>query len=201
MAERVRAAYIPSLAAEINCTDQPVQGGARSEAVVTTDSLGPRTPEQACSTFSDSLLPGTYQSYHPSGRSDGIYKIHTVGGWEQARARGLGRAYAVAPGRWLEGAAAAITSDFPRAQGAEREVSAPRVRMRCYAKMGNSACECQTTMKDARDDTRKYLSGAREGRTAISRVSRSKRYIVICSAKHFPIFKKSRIKAKSAAYG
>eukprot|EP00965_Chrysotila_dentata_P032194 1073754-Pleurochrysis_carterae.AAC.1 len=65
---------------------------------------------QACSYSSDSRMGSLPEL--PSGRAGAtiICKIQPLGGWEQARARGLGRAYAVAPGRWLEGAAAAITS-------------------------------------------------------------------------------------------
>eukprot|EP00965_Chrysotila_dentata_P258770 6213339-Pleurochrysis_carterae.AAC.1 len=60
-----------------------------------------------------------------------IHKIQPSRGWELARARVLGRAYAVAPGRWLEGAAAAITSVFSIAWGAKRERSASTHAMRC----------------------------------------------------------------------
>eukprot|EP00965_Chrysotila_dentata_P177184 5852124-Pleurochrysis_carterae.AAC.1 len=47
-------------------TEQPLQGRARFELVVRTDSTVLRTPEMACSTKSDSPLPGTYQS-SPNG--------------------------------------------------------------------------------------------------------------------------------------
>eukprot|EP00965_Chrysotila_dentata_P253787 6211430-Pleurochrysis_carterae.AAC.3 len=41
-------------------------------------------------TYSDSLLPGSTRATIQAGMSEGIYKIRTVGGWEQTRARGLG---------------------------------------------------------------------------------------------------------------
>eukprot|EP00965_Chrysotila_dentata_P010299 334949-Pleurochrysis_carterae.AAC.1 len=69
-------------------------------------------------------------SFRPGGRVEPtiIHKIRPSGGWELARPLELGRAYAVAPGRWLEGAAAAITREFSRA---ERERSANTHAMRC----------------------------------------------------------------------
>eukprot|EP00965_Chrysotila_dentata_P110148 3640030-Pleurochrysis_carterae.AAC.1 len=95
----------------------PLQGRARSESVARTDSLEPRTPELAC--FTILILYGSLAEFLTSGRAGATnqYKIRTVGGWELAQARGLGRAYAVAQGRWLEGAAAAITSEFSKSLG------------------------------------------------------------------------------------
>eukprot|EP00965_Chrysotila_dentata_P006492 211735-Pleurochrysis_carterae.AAC.1 len=97
-------------------TEQPLQGRARSEAVVETDSFGPRTPELACS-YNLILYAGSLpKRFRPGGREPTIiHKIQPSGGWELARGRRLGRAYAVVPGRWLEGPAAAITSEFSRA--------------------------------------------------------------------------------------
>eukprot|EP00965_Chrysotila_dentata_P255822 6212350-Pleurochrysis_carterae.AAC.4 len=77
--------------------------------------------------------------------------MQSVRGWEQARARGLGRAYAVALGRWLEGAAAAITSEFPELR--ERSASAPRVRMRCNAKWETMHVTAELQTKGAHDDS------------------------------------------------
>eukprot|EP00965_Chrysotila_dentata_P172038 5677058-Pleurochrysis_carterae.AAC.3 len=49
---------------------------------------------------------------------------------EQAQARGMGRAWAVARGGGAQRAGAAIPSGFPRAWGAERERSASTHAMR-----------------------------------------------------------------------
>eukprot|EP00965_Chrysotila_dentata_P114524 3785038-Pleurochrysis_carterae.AAC.1 len=60
---------------------------------------------------------------------------------EQARARGLGRAWAVARKGGAQQAGAAIASVIPRTWRAERErsTSAPQVCMRCNAKTANCA--------------------------------------------------------------
>eukprot|EP00965_Chrysotila_dentata_P010033 327310-Pleurochrysis_carterae.AAC.2 len=80
-------------------------------------SLGPTLCDhprlsQACSYFSESL-PGNYQPSRRAG-SDGKIERQTVGGCEQAQALGLGRAYGVPSGSWLEGSAAATTSESSR---------------------------------------------------------------------------------------
>ena len=61
---------------------------------------------------SDSLLYRDLPEFLPSGagRSDNLYNYKLPGAGSK-RGRGAGRAYAVAPGRWLGEAAAAITSD------------------------------------------------------------------------------------------
>eukprot|EP00965_Chrysotila_dentata_P019010 633729-Pleurochrysis_carterae.AAC.1 len=59
-----------------------------------------RTPELACSYRSDSLRDRYYIATIRGGLEPTIrYKIRPSGGWEQAQARGLGRAWAVALGR------------------------------------------------------------------------------------------------------
>eukprot|EP00965_Chrysotila_dentata_P114852 3796186-Pleurochrysis_carterae.AAC.1 len=84
----------------------------------------------ACFTVSDSLLPGTTGATVQAGGKRRNYINTHHRGWEQAQARELKRAYAVAPERWLEGAAAAITSEFSTAWGVERERSASTQAMR-----------------------------------------------------------------------
>eukprot|EP00965_Chrysotila_dentata_P149676 4942676-Pleurochrysis_carterae.AAC.1 len=53
------------------------------------------------------------------------YKIQPSGGWEQAQARGLRRAWAVVPGKGAHLAAVAIASESIREPG-ERSASAPQ---------------------------------------------------------------------------
>eukprot|EP00965_Chrysotila_dentata_P065495 2170503-Pleurochrysis_carterae.AAC.1 len=48
--------------------EQPLKGRARSESVVKTDSIEPRTPEQACSAKSDSLRELTRVTYVRRGQ-------------------------------------------------------------------------------------------------------------------------------------
>eukprot|EP00965_Chrysotila_dentata_P091602 3024351-Pleurochrysis_carterae.AAC.1 len=70
-------------------------------------------------------------------------KIQLLGGWELARALGWARL------RGGSGKVARQGSSGNHEQVIleleEQSASAPRVRMRCDAKTGNHACECQTT--------------------------------------------------------
>eukprot|EP00965_Chrysotila_dentata_P078871 2600668-Pleurochrysis_carterae.AAC.1 len=96
-----------------NSTEQPLKGRAPSESVAKTDSLEPRTPEL------------TY--LRPGGQEPTIiYKIQPSGSWEQAQARGLGRACAVAQGRALRNRRQPSRARESEILGRSRSASAPR---------------------------------------------------------------------------
>eukprot|EP00965_Chrysotila_dentata_P059859 1985252-Pleurochrysis_carterae.AAC.1 len=78
--------------------EQPLKGRAGSQLVVGLTQLSHarlswRVLQNLVFYYGD-LTRATIKA----GRSDELYKIQVVGGWELARARGLERAYAVARG-------------------------------------------------------------------------------------------------------
>eukprot|EP00965_Chrysotila_dentata_P058796 1950787-Pleurochrysis_carterae.AAC.1 len=111
---------------------------------------------------------GPSRSFRP------IQPNHALLSW---RARGLGRACAVAPGRWLNGQRRPSRASF--LELGERSASAPRVRMGCKSKTVTETVHVSVDLlKGTRDDSLKVtdkLPGARESRTANYLVSRSKR--------------------------
>eukprot|EP00965_Chrysotila_dentata_P197155 6178016-Pleurochrysis_carterae.AAC.1 len=79
-------------------TEQPLLGRARAESAARTDSYIPRTPESGVLYLL--ILYGSLPELLPSGRAGANeFTLGSVGGWEQARARGLRRACAVALGQ------------------------------------------------------------------------------------------------------
>eukprot|EP00965_Chrysotila_dentata_P219931 6191446-Pleurochrysis_carterae.AAC.1 len=102
------------------------------------------TLKEAQASDKQNLVPNSRSGSHErsSGRAGAtiIYKIHTVGGWEQAQAWGLGRAYGVPRGGGSKGGGGHHERGFQEL--GERSASAPRVGTRCESNLGNRACEC-----------------------------------------------------------
>eukprot|EP00965_Chrysotila_dentata_P104587 3454187-Pleurochrysis_carterae.AAC.1 len=99
-----------------NNTKQTLDGRARFESILKTDSFShPRLSWRALQIL---ILYRELREYIPSGagRSDKLYKynLSAVWHWQLARAQGLERAYAVARGRWLGRAAAAIARELSK---------------------------------------------------------------------------------------
>eukprot|EP00965_Chrysotila_dentata_P245647 6206687-Pleurochrysis_carterae.AAC.1 len=69
--------------------------------------------------------PRAVLSVRPDNKeTTALYKIQSIAGWELSRARGLGRACAVARVGGAHKTVAVIASEYPRARGAECECSA-----------------------------------------------------------------------------
>eukprot|EP00965_Chrysotila_dentata_P026588 881043-Pleurochrysis_carterae.AAC.1 len=80
----------------LTCKALPLKGRARSNTVAETAPLKLRTPELACS--NNHLSFGIYAraSVWTEPETTDLYQIKTIAGQELARARGLGRACALA---------------------------------------------------------------------------------------------------------
>eukprot|EP00965_Chrysotila_dentata_P079579 2624301-Pleurochrysis_carterae.AAC.1 len=93
-----------------NSTKQPLEGRARFESVARTDSFQPRTPELAVTTVW-------------AGRIDDKHINTIVGGLGAGAGALAGARLGGGSERVAQWAAAAITGEYPRAWGAERERS------------------------------------------------------------------------------
>eukprot|EP00965_Chrysotila_dentata_P257056 6212757-Pleurochrysis_carterae.AAC.3 len=123
-----------------------------SESVARTDSFSHARLSQACSHTFDSL--GIYQSFFRPDRAENDLFIYdtTVVARERARARGLGRACAVAQGGWLN-----VTQQPSRARGST-SLGSGALALREYAcdamqKWETVHVSAELQIKGARDDS------------------------------------------------